>query len=176
MAKLAVWPALTCLELEKDSIRTQSCGFLCALCGGADFVELGVGVGLGDVLDGSGVGDAGLDEPAVGDDEVLVAEGDCAFEEEAVDEGEALAGVLAEADLLMLAEPLGRADLLMLAEPLGEAALLMLAEPLGEAEPLPRAELLGDAEADADSLAFWLRGASVAAVSTAFFGIDEHSG
>lgn len=114
-----------------------------------------MGDGLGDVLDGVGVGDAGLDELSVGDDEVLDAEGDCAFEEEALgveeglveslDESEALGEVLAEADLLLVAEPLGRADLLVLAEPLGEADLLVLVE------PLPRAELLGDADADADS-------------------------
>jgi len=126
MAKFAVWPALTSPELEKDSIRTQSCGVLCALCGGVDFVEVGVGDGLGDVLDGVGVGDGALD--------VLDAEGDCAFEEEAlgVDAGVVLVDeldegkVLAEADLVMVAEPLGEADLVMVAEPPGEADAVLL--------------------------------------------------
>jgi hypothetical protein len=175
MAKLAVWPALTSLELEKDSIRTQSCGVLCALCGGVDFVEDGVGDGLGDVLDGVGVGDGGLD--------VLDAEGDCAFEEEALgvdegvvladelDEGEVLADALAEA----LAEVLVEADRVMVAEPLGEADLVMVAEPLGETDAVLLVDVLADAEADADSLALGLRGVSVAAVSTAFFGSDEHA-
>ena len=163
MAKLAGWPALTFLALEKASIRTQSWGVLWAVCGGGDFVELGVGVGLGDVLDGVGVGDVGLDELFAGD-EVLDAEGDCEVE----------SVVLGVDEAVMLAERLEENELL--GDVLAEADLLVLAEPLGEAEPLLRAELLGDAEADADSLALWLPGASSAVASTAFFGIEEHNG
>jgi hypothetical protein len=179
MAKFAVWPALTSPELEKDSIRTQSCGVLWALCGGGvDFVDVGVGDGLGDVLDGVGVGDGGLDELFVGVD-VLDAEGDCAFEEEAlgVDGGVVLVDALDEGEVLgdALAEVLVEADLAMVAEPLGEADLVMVAEPYGEADPVLLVDVLADAEADADSLALWLRGVGVAAVSTAFFGSDEHA-
>jgi hypothetical protein len=184
MAKFAVWPALTSPGLEKDSIRTQSCGLLWARCG--DFVELGVGDGLGDVLVGVGVGDGGVDELFVGDD-VLDAEGDCAFEEEALgfdegvvpaeelDEGEVLGDALAEAALVMVAEPVGEAELVMVAEPVGEAELVLVAEPLGETDAVPRVDVLADAEADAESLALWLRGVSIAAASTAFFGSDEHA-
>jgi hypothetical protein len=173
MAKFAVWPALTAPELEKDSIRTQSCGVLWALCHG-DLVEDGVGDGLGEVLEGVGVGDGGLDALFVGVD-VLVAEGDCTFEEDAlgVDEAVVLPEELDEGEVLgaTLAEVLVEADLVMVAEPVGEAELVRLAEPLGEAD----AVLLVDALADADPLTLWLRGVSVAAVSTAFFGSDEHA-
>jgi hypothetical protein len=151
MAKFAVWPALTAPLLEKDSIRTQSCAVLWALCGG-EVVELGVGDGSGDVLDGVGVGDGGLDELLVGED-VLVAEGDCALEEEVLglDEG----GVLAEE--LDEGEALGDALAEVLAEVLADAdpVLVMLAEPVGAAD--------------------LLLGVRLAAVSTAFFGSDEHA-
>jgi len=155
MAKFAVWPALTAPELEKDSIRTQSCGVLWALCGG-DFVEVGVGDGLGDVLEGVGVGDGGLDALFVGVD-VLVAEGDWALEEDAlgVDEAVVLAEELDEGEVLgaALAEVLVEADLVMVAEPVGEAELVLVAEPLGEADAVLLVDVLADAEADVGPLA-----------------------
>ena len=190
MAKFAVWPALTSPEVEKDSIRTQSCGLLWVVCGG-DFVELGVGDGFGDVLDGVGVGEGGLDELFAGE-VVLDADGDCALEEEALgaDEGvvlvealdagevvgEVMAEVLVEADLVLVAEPVGEADPVLVAEPVGEADPVPVAEPLGEADVVLRVDVLADVEADPDPLALWLRGVSIAAVTTAFFGSDEHAG
>jgi len=174
IANVAVWPDLTSPELEKDSIRTQSCG---ALWVGGDFVELGEGVGLGDLLDvlGDGEGDTGLEEPSVGGDELL--EGDFASEPDAlgVDEGLTLlddAEALGDAEV----ESLGDAAFLLVADPLGDAdlPLLALAEPPGKADLLLPADLLGDAEAGADSLSLWLRGPMIAAVSAAFFGGDEH--
>ena len=178
MAKFAVWPALTSPELEKDSIRTQRCGVLWALCGGGDFVELGVGDGFGELLDGVGVGEGGLDELLVGED-VLDADGDCELEEEAlgVDEGVVLVEALDAGEVLgdTLVEVLVEADLVLVAEPVGEADPVLVAEPLGEPDAVLGVDVPADAEADADSLALWLRGVSIAAVTTAFFGSDEHA-
>lgn len=153
MAKLAVRPALTSPELEKDSIRTQSCGVLWALCGVGDVVELGVGDGL-DVLDWVGVGGGGLDELAAGDD-ALDAEGDCAFDEDAlgVDEGVVLAESLDDGEVLGDALAEAELVLVMLAEPVGEADVVLAAEPVGEAEVVLVVDSLADAEADAYSLA-----------------------
>jgi hypothetical protein len=166
MAKVAVWPALTSPELEKDSTRTQSCGVLWA---GGDFVgELGVGVGLGDV--GVGVGD-GLDEVADGDDDELPdGEGDCAPEPVVLglDDGLVLAESLGEGEVL------GEADALLLAEPLDEADALPLADLVGVADALVRLDPLGVAEADADALALRVAGPITAAVSAALLGIDGH--
>ncbi len=143
-ANVAVWPALTSPEVEKDSTRTQSCGVLWVLWAGGDLVELGEGDGFGDVLDelGVGEGDVELDVLSVGGDELT--DGDFAEESEALGDDDGLALVV----LLGEGEALVEADLL----------LLLLAEPL----------------ADADSLGMWLRGSLIAAVSTAFFGSDEH--
>jgi hypothetical protein len=134
MAKVAVRPALTSAELEKDSTRTQSCGVLRG-CG--DFV--GLGVGLGDVGVGVGVGGAGLDELTDGV-ELPVVEGDFASELDVLGDEEGLT----PADWLSEGEALGKADALLPAE------LLLRAKPLGEADVL-RLDLPGDAEADADS-------------------------
>jgi hypothetical protein len=58
ITKLALWPALTSDAAENDWTRTQSCGFFGP--GAGEVGEpLGVGVGLGDVLElvlGSGLG------------------------------------------------------------------------------------------------------------------------
>jgi hypothetical protein len=58
ITKLALWPALTSDAVENDCTRTQSCGVFCP--GAGEVGEpLGVGVGLGEVLElvlGSGVG------------------------------------------------------------------------------------------------------------------------
>jgi hypothetical protein len=133
------------LEAAKDSTLTQSCGVF-VLSGGGDLLELGVGVGLGDLLDelGDGEGDVVLDELSVGGDELLGLASDP--EALGLDEG------------LALAEPVDDDDAL------GEA--------LGDAEP----ELLLDADAEADSLALRLPVSMMAAVTTVPFGSDEHAG
>jgi hypothetical protein len=172
MANVARWPTLTSPEVEKDSTRTQSCGVLWVLCGGGDLVELGEGVGLGDLLDvlGDGEGDVELDELSVGGDDVPDGEFPPESEALGVDDGLALEVLLGEGEADL--EVLGDADF----EEAGEADLLLvlLTEPLGDADALLRLDLLADAEADADSLALWLRGWMIAADSTAFFGGDEH--
>jgi hypothetical protein len=183
MAKVAVRPAFTSPELEKDSTRTQSCEVLLA---GGDFVgELGVGVGLGDVWVGVGVGvGVGVDELADGDDDELPdGEGDCAPDPDVLglDDGLGLAEwltdgeVLGDADLLLLAERLGEADGLLRPDLPGAAVGLPLsADLLGVADALVRPDPPGDAEADADTLALSVAGPITAAVSAAFFGTDGH--
>lgn len=114
-------------------------------------VELADGDGDGDLLDelGDGEGDVELVALSVGGDEL--PDGDFAADSVVlgVDDGLALAVWLGEGEALDEAdlEALGEADLLL---------LLLLAEPLGEADVL------------------LLRGPLIAAVSTAFFGGDEH--
>jgi len=119
------------------------------LCGGDDLVELGDGDGDGDLLDelGDGDGDVELVALSVGGDEL--PDGDFAADSVVlgVDDGLALADWLGEAEALdeAVLEALGEVDLLVLAEPLGDADVLLLRGPL------------------------------IAAVSTAFFGGDEHA-
>jgi hypothetical protein len=120
------------------------------LGGGDDLVELGEGEGDGDLLDelGEGEGDVELVALSVGGEEL--PDGDFSADSVVlgVDDGLSLAVWLGEGEALDEAdlEPLGEADLL----------LLLVAEPLGDADVL------------------LLRGPLTAAVSTAFFGGDEH--
>jgi hypothetical protein len=143
-ANVAVWPDLTSPEVEKDSTRTQSCGVFLVLWGGGDLDELGEGDGLGDLLDVLGVGDGDVELDELSLGGDEVPDGDFAEEPETLGETDGLALAVSLGD----GEALAEADLL----------LLLLAEPL----------------ADAESLAPWLRGSLIAAVSTAFFGSDEH--
>ena len=117
------------------------------LWGGGDLVELGEGDGDGDVLVelGDGEGDVELVAVSVVGDEL--PDGD--FSVDSV--------LLGVADGLALAVPLDEGELLAEAdlEVPSEADLLLLAEPLGDADVL-------------------LPGPLIAAVSTAFFGGDEH--
>lgn len=126
---------------------------------------LGVGVGLGDVVDGVGLGlEVGADDDGLED---------------------GLDDALLEGDAEAVAELLGLEEGL-LADFLGEGDVLE--DLIGDAEALARADLLGDADelAEAEELArvllcgflcrfLRLAGLATAAVSTAFFGTDPHA-
>jgi hypothetical protein len=180
ITKLALWPAVILDELENDWTRTHSWEVLCP---GAGEVGEPLGVGLGDVLElllgvGPGLGLVELlpeadgdDDPEDGDDDPDDGEDDPDDGEPGLDEGLLLGDAVAEADGL--------------ADPDDEL-------PEADADALPDAEALPDG--DADALADAVRRAlglcrrflcaaaarlivcpGVEAVSTAFFGRDEHA-
>ena len=143
MTKLAVRPALTSDEVEKDCTRTQSCGVFLPGAGEVGVpLGVGVGVGVGALLLGSGLGLgdvlAGLcvaDELGVVDE--LVAElSDGAGEEVSegevlgLDEGSTLTDALREVDALDEAALLLVTDLLGDDEVLAEDLALLVADPL----------------------------------------------
>lgn len=119
ITKVAWRPALTSPPPESDWIRTHSCGFAFLGFGlgelGFGLGELDEGLGFGVLGFGLGVVELGLGEAvAVVDDEPADDEDEEASGVDVLglDEGLSLAGVLAEADLLLLpvADFVGVAD------------------------------------------------------------------
>jgi len=154
MTKLAVCPALTSDEVEKDCTRTQSCGVFLPGAGEVGVpLGVGVGVGVGALELGSGLGLgvvlAGLwvaDELGVGDElvaELPDGEGEDVSEAEVLGlEGSLLADVLPEDDALDDAALLLVTDLLGDDEVLADDLALLVADVLAVADALRLADPL----------------------------------
>ena len=120
ITKLALSPGLTCEEGEKDCTRTHNCGvFFAGGVGDVLGVGVGLGIGLGELDDGDGLGelglDVGLDDAGLGD---VLSDGDAAVELSLDVLGLALADLAGDVDSA------GDTDVLDGADVLGDVDLL----------------------------------------------------